>query len=843
MHPTASAVALMLPAQPLLAVPTVTRAYAHAAALPSQPHAQGGCRCATLPSQSAFLASMAAIRDGTFTVLHDAHGRPIYDCINDQQFVPGRLHSAGCFWEEAIKVAQIEPTHARLLQDILRRGVSPADFYVPLAREAMHALPGFVSYPDLRSRHALHRLLPSIYQRNHPLPDAVPGLPAPQDFLRAEVAAMLAVGAVKRVDKRPYIVQPISVATNAAGTKQRLIYDCRALNEFQQSPPMRYPRLTDLVRWADEGSDQLLASLDAKSAYYGLLVQAGWEEAFGFWWEGQFYVYTVMCFGWRNGPFCYQSLMDVLNAAMRVWLCGIVYAITYIDDTGLLARAAAMLRVLWAFTRAFVLAGITLSSAKSLLKGVRSLLMLGLISCLDKRGFIIPEEKVVRLQRELAALRTAAEAGQRVPVKQLQRLCGLLISLSPALPTALLLLRPLFALFADAVADHLHTVSVSGREARAAIDGLLGFQRWSDLQRWPSDSHVHVLCAASDASTDGLGLVLTDPLQDVRWDFSMPVAAPGLHHIMVEEGDALLEFLLRHGHLLRNRRCRFLIDNEGTRVSNAGKGSRHLPLNTVSLRTLQLLMELGVVATFDRITTLDNTRPDALSRLHLPAGTAPSLTRHRVTPLDVTQGVAYGLPPPSDHVVPALAVPRSVVRALEKRWGTCFTLDMAASPLDARVGRFVGRFNYLPRFPRCGQVATDLFAVAPGPEEFVFVNPAWRLVAPVWAHLKAVRAAGVCLLPDLPRAVWFSAVLADALPRDIVIVAERGDHLHEWVNAAPGASPPAALRERLLAVHFDFRRLLGPRPAPSLPAPTRTPAAAVPTRGRRVHWAPGGALQ
>ena len=204
----------------------------------------------------------------------------------------------------------------------------------------------------------------------------------------------------------------------------------------------------------------------------------------------------------------------------------------------------------------------------------------------------------------------------------MQRLCGRLISLAPALPTAVMLLRPLFALLTDVPDKHGARVSVAGVEALTAIGGLLGCK-----QRWPSDSHVHVICAASDACEDVLGLVFSNPLDDVRLDFSMPVQNPGRHHIMVSEGDALLEFLLRHGDVLRNRRCRFLIDNEATRLSDAGKGSRHLPLNRVSLRTVQTLMELGVVATFDRITSLDNTRPDALSRPHLPSTTAPRLTR------------------------------------------------------------------------------------------------------------------------------------------------------------------------------------------------------------------------
>jgi hypothetical protein len=75
-----------------------------------------------------------------------------------------------------------------------------------------------------------------------------------------------------------------------------------------------------------------------------------------------------------------------------------------------------------------------------------------------------------------------------------------------------MLLRPLFALLTDVPDKHGARVSVAGVEALTAIGGLLG---------------CNVMCAASDACEDGLRLVFTNPLEDVRLDFSMPVWSPG----------------------------------------------------------------------------------------------------------------------------------------------------------------------------------------------------------------------------------------------------------------------------------------------------------------------------
>jgi hypothetical protein len=84
--------------------------------------------------------------------------------------------------------------------------------------------------------------------------------------------------------------------------------------------------------------------------------------------------------------------------------------------------------------------------------------------------------------------------------------------------------------------------------------------------------------------------------------------------------------------------------------------------------------------------------------------------------------------------MPALVVPMTVVRGLEAWCGVPFTLDLAASPVDSRPGasRFVGRYDSTRERP-------GLFAVAPGPEEFVFVNTPWRLVASVGASQSGAR--------------------------------------------------------------------------------------------------------
>lgn len=794
---------------------------------------------------------MEEIQRGTFRPpVHPDDGLPVFQSLPEAPFEAGRAHlAASTFWRRAIELAKVEPAMADFLQATVDDGVDPSYFYDPVTASDMRRLPGFVSLPDRASANPARALFPSIYQTNRPLPEPIPGLMDPTEFMDTEIAAMLAAGAIKETDHRPWVCQPVGCARNGALTKQRLVYDCRALNSLQRHMPLSYPRLRALVRWARRDSSQRFLSLDVKSAYYSLKVKDGWQEAFGFCWRGRYYTYEAMCFGWCEGCYIYQNLMAVFGAAMRVWIHRRATNLHYLDDSGVLVELRHAAAVAYAFTRALALAGMTLSASKSELDGVLELTLLGLELSLPRHAFVIPRAKEERLQAEIAD--TLARGV--VPVKQLQRLCGLLISLMQAVPVALMLARPLFALVADAIQAGCPAVDVSDAGSQQALREMATFPQWAAQHVWPSDTHAHLLAVSSDASDDGQGLVFSDPGTGTRLEFAMPIPAGPARdsNIMVKEADAVVQFLQRHGRLLQDKAVRFLVDNECMRAANQGRGSRHLPLNEVALKTWRLLACLNIAPTWDRITTTDNSRADELSRRHLPPATPPALTAHRMDGRDIRQGVAYALPPPSGYTTPDLAVPMDTIRGIEAWAGRQFTLDMTASPLDARAPRFVGRYDYSrqPHALRDGQeqVFTDALAFVPGPEEFLLVNPPWRMVAPLLRHVMDTGATGVFLCPDAPTELWFSAMLRAAVPGGILAVASRGSVLYERV-ATPAAAlmgdapepPVPRLAQDVIAVHFDFRRQLGPRPPATLLPPPRRGLVAEATLLAAAAPAPSG---
>jgi hypothetical protein len=195
---------------------------------------------------------------------------------------------------------------------------------------------------------------------------------------------------------------------------------------------------------------------------------------------------------------------------------------------------------------------------------------------------------------------------------------------------------------------------------------------------------------------------------------------------------------------------------------------------------------------------------DWASRLELPADAAPMMGHAPVTAEAVRMSVKYGLPPPPTFVTPDISLNAALFARVQAWAGRAFSIDLCASPIDRQVTRFVGRYNW--QHP--DQVATNVLAHAPAPGEFCFVAPPWRLIAPVFRHLRDCGAVGVALVPYTPTAVWWSAAFAHVGFRDdshVVEVARAGTPGVYETRAVHPPTPTGTLRADLLAVKFDFK--------------------------------------
>jgi hypothetical protein len=119
----------------------------------------------------------------------------------------------------------------------------------------------------------------------------------------------------------PLCVLPISVEPK----KPRMIHDDRFLNLWSKDSPFQLETLKSIPSWATRE----IFTIDLKSGYHHIKISKDSRKYFGFLWEGNFYVYTVMPFGWKCAPFIFQSI----TSAVAVYLRSMgVASQVYLDD-------------------------------------------------------------------------------------------------------------------------------------------------------------------------------------------------------------------------------------------------------------------------------------------------------------------------------------------------------------------------------------------------------------------------------------------------------------------------------------------------------------------------------
>lgn len=143
--------------------------------------------------------------------------------------------------------------------------------------------------------------------------------------------------------------------------------------------------------------------------------------------------------------------------------------------------------------------------------------------------------------------------------------------------------------------------------------------------------------------------------------------------------------------------------------------------------------------------------------------------------------------------------------ALQACYAERFTIDACAGSVNTQLDRFISRVECSP--PDARAVAVNVFMYTfpprdPGGAEFIYCNPPWAIILPLWRHLRLCACKGVLVFPDCPLKPWHGLVLRDAV--SVRLLARKGEH---DVFLQPSASylySVGPLPWDLLAAHFDF---------------------------------------
>ena len=244
------------------------------------------------------------------------------------------------------------------------------------------------------------------------------------------------VGCVGEVEP-PHLVLPITVEPS----KPRMCHDERFLNCWIKDCPFKLDYLTDLCRSVDPGHYQ--TTFDDKSGYDHIRLHPRSSTFFGFQWEGWYFTYAGLPFGWKASAFVYNTIG--LTATHFIRSLGVpcsqyIYD-RHVGQLRLRPRANSMcafsnfqLAQMAAFIACFVVIsiGYFIGLKKSCLIPSTARRFPGYICDSEKQAFLLPQDK----KHKFAELREAILDKKSVSVKTLQKFAGKTTSFALLIPAA-----------------------------------------------------------------------------------------------------------------------------------------------------------------------------------------------------------------------------------------------------------------------------------------------------------------------------------------------------------------------------------------------------------------------
>lgn len=540
------------------------------------------------------------------------------------------------------------------------------------------------------------------------------------EFTDQEVKNLLRTGAASRTGqggaKRPHCVCRLRVVPKKGPKKFRLCHDTRHPNRYTGSKSVHYDDvrvLREIIRPGD-----FVFRFDFSSGYHHVGVRGKDRKYLGFYWDGSFYVFNVLCFGLAWAPYVFTR---VVSQVIKRWRKRGVRCCAYLDDIAVcasgsfddaLALCAELLRELRDL-------GWVVNAEKSQLVPSQQSEFLGYAIDTARGLLSVPPSRVAALRSALRACR-----GPRVPARAIARVTGHLASMSLAIPWFRVMCSALFECL-----DPLNrTTRASWREsvdlspaARAELRWWAGIGCAAALHGtplWRGAARRHVF---SDAGPVGWGGWCRDAEAMGFWSAEERFASTTWRELV-----ACLYTLMALRPQLENTELLLWLDSLPAVYGLLHGRSQRDHLSAVIREIYALLAVMGCGFQVAWLRSKANWRADALSRM-----LGPSHSRLRP----------------------------ELFALLDARWGP-HAVDGMAALCDTQLPCYVSELH------DPAAMGTDFFA-----QNWhgcnVYIHPPWCLIPRVLALLREQRASATIIAPVFPARAWWPVLVAateDVLP-------------------------------------------------------------------------------
>lgn len=613
-------------------------------------------------------------------------------------FVPGELHNHYSEWE---RIAP--PGQAQEVLSFIRNGVDVWQYIQPFK--------GTFNGKQ--------------YDSPFPPPQQFPNSPSCVEFKsfidatikeRVRTGSLLFWGLVGQAEP-PHLVMPITIEPQ----KPRMCHDERFLNLWIRDLPFTLDYLSDLPRYLERGHFQTVC--DDKSGYDHLMLTQSSRTMFGLCWDGCYFVYVSLPFGWKASAYIYHSTGQVATSYIRSLN---VPCSQYIDDrhNGQLVTAESCSwsnlekaeAAIYIVTSVLTALGYTITLSKSSLMPAQCVRFLGYLVNTLLMAFVLPDDKIEKFK----ILRESILLQHDVDIKTLQRFAGKTTSFAIAVPAARLHTRVVYRAISSAATRSVSQLEVKGK-LRKEIAYWRFLDTWSGHLPWLDERHL-VIKFHVDASNTGWGGIVF-PLEGATItlrDYWQPTQSQ--KPIVIKEALALLYTITAAASHLSNCRIDAHSDSLSLVQSWRNQGGRCAELTEIITAISDLLLRLNI----------------GLSLHHIPSGENEADAPSRALS-------------PNDCMLA-----ESVWQVLQHQWGP-HTIDLMSLDSNVHKGQDGSPLPHFTPWPTPDSAGVNFFAQSLSDTENAYIFPPLAVVGPALRLLLERKYSFTMVLPDVfPHRFWWA---------------------------------------------------------------------------------------
>lgn len=661
---------------------------------------------------------------------------------DSESFVAGNLHTYADRWQNII-----QDENDQVLKWINQK-VDIHDFMVPY-KGTFWGVRYDHSYPP--SRH---------FKNASICKDFVP-------FINSELTKWLESGAISYLGKvgeinPPYITNGITIEPN----KPRLCLNLMYLNCFMKDTPFSLDTLADVPHLIQKG--EYMTKLDDYSGYLHILMTDRSRPLLGFQWGGHYFCANALVFGWKNAAYVYHTTnLKVMSYLRKIFITGLIY----IDDRLLgsfnntvpsildnpFARASIAIKL---SVKLLVSLGYYLGVKKCIFIPCQDIVFLGMIVDSVQCSFFITEKR----RQKFICLRESILGKTVVPLVDIQRFCGLSMSMALALPAAKLYTSCCNRAISKA-SNGSGMVRIDA-ELRTELIHWRFIDSWSEPFPWLMDRHS-TISLSSDSSDYKWGACFTDNGEQLVLSDYWTDDQNGLP-IMLKEALALKNTLLSLGDRLRNKRIQAFVDSKAVCGAWSNQYSKSPELNVILKDIFQIIFSLNCTLTLTYIPSSQN---------------------------------------PSDE--PSRALSKSDAMLSRRAWWYLeqlfgpHSVDMFSLDSNSMTDKEGKTLKHFTPYPSPQSNGADAFAQRYRPDDNCYAHPPFCLIPAAVKFIIQENISCSLLFPDVqPHPAWFSLLYRFA--RTVVPIGLKGDKGVILYPSRKGyISDKVGLKWDLLAARFS----------------------------------------